>query len=45
MAYAIQGNMIGRHDGAGPMGSGISDELCFTLTGADVHAVCVTGGG
>lgn len=44
MAYAIQGNMIGRHEKAGPMGSGIADELCFTLTKADVHAVCVTGG-
>ena len=38
-AYALQGNMIGRHDLAGPAGSGISEELCFTQTKMDVHAV------
>jgi DNA (cytosine-5)-methyltransferase 1 len=37
--YALQGNMIGRHDLAGPSGSGISADLCFTQTKMDVHAV------
>jgi DNA (cytosine-5)-methyltransferase 1 len=38
-AYAIQGNMIGRADTAGPQGSGISEDVSFTLTKADQHAV------
>ena len=38
-SFSIQGNMIGRKDDAGPAGSGISEELCFTQTKMDVHAV------
>ncbi len=37
--YAIQGNMIGRSDGNGPQGAGISDGISFTLTALDRHAV------
>lgn len=37
--FGIQGNMIGRHDGAGPSGSGVSENLSFTLTKCDVHGV------
>ena len=44
-SYAIQGTMIGRADTAGPQGSGVAEDICFTLTKADVHAVCTTGGG
>ena len=38
-AYAIQGNMIGRNDKAGPQGDGINVELCFTQNTIDRHAV------
>jgi DNA (cytosine-5)-methyltransferase 1 len=38
-AYAIQGNMIGRNDNAGPQGDGINVELCFTQNTIDRHAV------
>lgn len=38
-AYGIQGNMIGRSDTAGPQGSGISEDVSFTLTKADQHGV------
>ena len=37
--YALQGNMIGRSDNAGPQGSGVSEEVCFTQTKTDIHAV------
>ena len=37
--YSLQGNMIGRSENAGPQGPGINDELCFTQTKADIHAV------
>lgn len=37
--YGIQGNMIGRSDTAGPQGSGISEDVSFTLTKADQHGV------
>lgn len=37
--FALQGNMIGRNDNAGPAGSGINEDICFTQTKADVHAV------
>lgn len=40
-AYALQGNMIGRQEKAGPSGSSISAELCFTQTKMDVHCVAV----
>ena len=38
-AYGIQGNMIGRSDTAGPQGSGVSDDISFTLTTGDRHGV------
>ena len=38
-AYAIQGSMIGRSDGAGPQGDGINVEVCFTQNCVDRHAV------
>ncbi len=36
---AVQGSMIGRDDKNGPKGSGINEGVCFSLTGADRHAV------
>ena len=39
MAYALQGNMIGRADRNGPQGSGINVDNCFTLNATDFHAV------
>jgi DNA (cytosine-5)-methyltransferase 1 len=40
VAIAIQGNMIGRGDSAGPQGCGYDDTgAAFTLTKTDVHAV------
>ena len=38
-AYAIQGNMIGRNDSAGPQGDGINKKVCFTQNTIDRHAV------
>ena len=38
-AYCIQGSMIGRKDCNGPQGSGINEDVSFSLTGADKHAV------
>ena len=38
-SYGIQGNMIGRSDTAGPQGSGISEDVSFTLTKGDRHGV------
>ena len=32
---AVQGSVIGRKPENGPQGSGINDEISFTLTGAD----------
>jgi len=40
--YAIQGNMIGRNDNAGPQGDGINEEVCFTQNTTDRHAVMQT---
>lgn len=37
--FSIQGNMIGRSDNAGPQGSGVSDDISFTLTKGDRHGV------
>jgi DNA (cytosine-5)-methyltransferase 1 len=37
--YALQGNMIGRNDNAGPQGDGINVEVCFTQNCVDIHAV------
>ena len=36
---AVQGSMIGRDDRNGPQGSGVNEDVCFSLTGADRHAV------
>jgi hypothetical protein len=39
LAYALQGNMIGRADHNGPQGDGINENNCFTLNTIDHHAV------
>jgi DNA (cytosine-5)-methyltransferase 1 len=39
VAYALQGNMIGRQEQNGPNGSGVSENLSFTLTATDTPAV------
>ena len=36
---ALQGSMIGREDRNGPQGSGVNDDVCFTLNTIDKHAV------
>ena len=36
---AVQGSMIGRDDRNGPQGSGINEDVSFTLNTADRHAV------
>lgn len=36
---AVQGSMIGRADKNGPQGSGINEDVSFTLNAADKHAV------
>ena len=38
-AMAIQSTVIGRKPENGPQGSGHDEEVCFTLTSADRHAV------
>ena len=40
--FAIQGSMIGRNDNAGPQGSGISEDVSFTLTRGDHHGVAIS---
>jgi len=37
--WVIQGSMIGRQEKNGPQGSGINENVCFTLNTADRHAV------
>lgn len=37
--FVIQGSMIGREDKNGPQGSGVNEDISFTLTEADRHAV------
>ncbi|MCD8196107.1 MAG: DNA cytosine methyltransferase [Lachnospiraceae bacterium] len=37
--YVLQGNMIGRDDKNGPQGCGVSEDVCYTLTDVDRHAV------
>ncbi|MCD8098041.1 MAG: DNA (cytosine-5-)-methyltransferase [Lachnospiraceae bacterium] len=37
--YVLQGNMIGRSDKNGPQGCGVSEDVCYTLTDVDRHAV------
>ena len=39
VVYALQGNMIGRKDENGPQGTGINEEVCFTLNTIDRPAV------
>lgn len=39
VCYAIQGNMVGRHDEAGPQGCGVGEEVSFTLNTKDRHCV------
>ena len=43
---AVQGSLIGRADKNGPQGSGVNEEVSFTLDTADRHAVayCMTTG-
>ena len=43
---ALQGSMIGRADKNGPQGSGVNEDVSFTLDSADRHAVayCMTTG-
>ena len=41
-AYALVGNIIGRKPENGGNGTGFSEELCYTLTAMDNHAVCHT---
>ena len=37
--YSLQGNMIGREDHNGPQGSGVNEDVSFTLDSTDRHAV------
>jgi len=39
-AVCVQGSMIGRADKNGPQGSGVNEDVAFTLTEVDRHAVC-----
>jgi DNA (cytosine-5)-methyltransferase 1 len=39
-AICVQGNIIGRKPENGANGKGVNDEISFTLTEADRHAVC-----
>jgi DNA (cytosine-5)-methyltransferase 1 len=41
-SYSLQGNMLNRNDNAGPLGAGHQEELSYTLTKNDVHAVAFT---
>ena len=41
-SYGIQGSMIGRENKNGPMGSGVSEDVSFTLNTTDRHAVAFT---
>ena len=43
-AYALQGSMIGRAEKNGPQGDGINEDVSFTLTSADRHAVAAPAG-
>lgn len=37
--YCLQGNMIGRADKNGPQGSGVNEDVSFTLNTTDKHGV------
>jgi DNA (cytosine-5)-methyltransferase 1 len=39
VAYSLQGNMLGRRDENGPLGSGVNEEVSFTLNATDISAV------
>ncbi|MEG1358777.1 MAG: DNA cytosine methyltransferase, partial [Clostridia bacterium] len=39
VVYALQGNMIGRKDENGPQGSGVNENVCFSLNTVDIPAV------
>lgn len=39
VVVALQGSMIGRADKNGPQGSGVNEDVCFTLDGCDRHAI------
>ena len=39
VAYSLQGNMIGRSDENGPRGSGVNEDVNFTLNATDQHVV------
>ena len=39
VVVALQGSMIGRADKNGPQGSGVSEDVCFTIDCADRHAI------
>jgi DNA (cytosine-5)-methyltransferase 1 len=41
VAFALAGNMVGRQERNGPNGSGISENLAFTLTATDIEAVAM----
>lgn len=43
VAYCLQGNMIERDDKNGPAGSGVNEEISFTINTADKHAVATFG--
>ena len=40
-AYSLQGSMIGRRDKNGPQGSGVNEDVSFSLTGTGRHGVAV----
>ncbi|GHV09342.1 DNA methyltransferase [Clostridia bacterium] len=40
IVIAVQGSMIGRAEKNGPQGSGVGEDVSFTLTDADRHAIC-----
>lgn len=44
--FSLQGNMIGRDDKNGPQGSGVNEDVSFTLDATDRHGVayCMTTG-
>jgi hypothetical protein len=44
IAYCLQGNMIGRGEKNGPAGSGVNENISFTLTGVDIPAIVHTFG-
>lgn len=40
VCYCLQGNGIGRSDTAGCNGKGVIEDVSYTLTAVDRHAVC-----